>query len=296
MVLASGEFVHVSETENSDLFWGIRGGGGNFGIVTSFEFQLHDVGPEVLAGPIFYPFDNAEDVLKRYRDVVATTPDELSAWAVLRKAPPLPFLPPDIHGKEVVIFPILYSGDIQTGQQAMAPLRTLGTPVAEAVGPVPYAAFQSAFDPMMGPGARNYWKSHNFAELTDEIIEVITSYVRKLPTPMCDLALMNLGGAVARVAPDATAYEQRNDRFLLSIHGRWEDPQDDVRCIAWVRELFDALTPYATGGVYVNFLSADDAPRVHSCYGVNYERLLQLKNKYDPANFFRMNQNISPAP
>jgi FAD/FMN-containing dehydrogenase len=293
MVLASGEFVRASESENSDLFWGIRGGGGNFGIVTSFEFQLHEVGPQVLAGPIFYPFDNAEDVLKRYRDVVATTPEELSVWGVLRKAPPLPFLPPDIHGKEIVIFPMLYSGDVAAGQQAIAPLRTLGTPIAEAIMPVPYKGFQSAFDPMMGPGGRNYWKSHNFMTLSDEVIEVLTTFVRKLPTPQCDVALAHLGGAVSRVAPDATAYEQRKAPFLVSIHGRWDDPNDDARCIGWVREFFEALTPYATGGVYVNFMSSDEDVRVHSCYGANYDRLKELKKKYDPANFFRMNQNIA---
>ncbi len=295
VVLASGELVKASETENADLFWGIRGGGGNFGIVTAFEFKLHELGPEVLAGLIVHPFKDASKVLRGYREFVSGAPDELTCWVILRKAPPLPFLPEEVHGTEVLVLAVLYAGDIEEGKRALKDLRGLGDPIADAVAPHNYAEFQAAFDPLLTPGARNYWKSHDFTELSDAAIDVFIEYAGKLPTPQCELFLAQLGGAVGRVAPDATAYTHRDAEFVLNVHARWEDPAQDGECLAWAREVFNKTAPFATGGVYVNFMPNDEMDRVAAAYGVNYERLVELKDKYDPGNMFRLNQNIRPS-
>jgi FAD/FMN-containing dehydrogenase len=296
VVTASGTLVRASEKENADLFWGLRGGGGNLGVVTSFEFRLHAVGPQVLAGLVVHPFSAAEEVLKAYRSFVAKAPDELTCWVVMRKAPPLPFLPPEVHGKEVVILAMCYSGDIASGEKAAAPLRAVGKPIADVVGPAPFSGWQAAFDPLLTPGARNYWKSHDFIELSDGAFEVMQDNVRSLPTPECEIFIGSLGGAVNRVPAGATAYPHRDVKFVMNVHTRWRAPADDARCIAWARKLFDDMTPHATGGVYVNFMPEDETARVRTgAYGANYERLAKLKAKYDPSNLFRMNQNVAPA-
>lgn len=294
VVTAEGDLVTASENEHSDLFWGIRGGGGNFGIVTSFQFRLHPVGPQVLAGLIVHPFAAAGEVLRRWRDLTAQAPDELAVWAVMRKAPPLPFLPEHVHGTEVVVLAALYAGDLKAGERALAPLRAIGKPIADMIGPQPYLGFQQAFDPLLAPGARNYWKSHDFRELSDDALDAIAGFVETLPSPHCEVFLGHLGGAVGRVGPDATAYRHRDAEYVMNVHGRWEKPSEDDRCIAWCRELFEAATPYATGGVYVNFMTEDES-RVEAAYGDSYERLVELKNKYDPTNLFRLNQNIRPG-
>lgn len=295
VVTAAGEQVTASESENPDLFWGIRGGGGNFGVVTSFEFRLRQVGPEVLAGLIIHPFEQAPEMLRHYREFVATAPEELSVWVVLRKAPPLPFLPEEWHWKEVLILALLYAGDIEEGQRAVEPLRKLGSPIADVVAPQKYTDFQKAFDPLLTPGARNYWKSHDFTQLSDEMLDVLVEYAGVLPTPLTEIFVGHLGGAAARVPPEATAYTHRDAEFVLNVHTRWEDPARDDECVGWAREFFDASAPHATGGVYVNFMSEDEGDRVKAAYGVNYDRLVELKNKYDPGNLFRLNQNIQPT-
>jgi FAD/FMN-containing dehydrogenase len=294
VVTANGELVTASETDNSDLFWGIRGGGGNFGIVTSFQFQLHPVGPEVLSGLIVYRFEDAGNVLRHYRSFVAQAPDDLSCWAVLRKAPPLPFLPEEVHGTEVLVIAVLHASDMKEGERLLRPLREYGDPIADVVMPHPYAGFQQAFDPLLTPGARNYWKSHNFSELSDGAIETILEYVGRLPTPHCEIFVAQLGGAASRIAADATAYPHRDAAFVLNVHTRWEDAAQDEECVAWAREFADATTPLATGGVYVNFISEGEE-RVQAAYGANYDRLVELKNKYDPTNLFSLNQNIKPT-
>ncbi len=296
VVLASGALVHASPKENEDLFWAIRGGGGNFGVVTSFEFRLHPVGPEVLAGLIVHPFSNAKQLLQDYRRVVMSAPDDLTCWVVMRKAPPLPFLPKEIHGEEVLVFAMCYVGDPERGQSAVAPLRALGQPIADVVGPMPFAAWQQAFDPLLAPGQRNYWKSHDFVELGDAAIELLLASVGRLPSPECEIFIGHLGGAVNRVPATATAYPHRDVNFVMNVHTRWSDASRDQACITWARELFDGLTPHATGGVYVNFMPEDEAQRVsRGAYGPNYERLSTLKARYDPDNLFRRNQNIRPA-
>jgi FAD/FMN-containing dehydrogenase len=296
VVTAGGELVHANKDENSELFWGIRGGGGNFGIVTSFEYALHPVGPEVLAGLIVHPFAAAGDVLRYYRDFCAQSPDELSVWAVLRKAPPLPFLPEEVHGTEVLVLAAMYAGgDIAEGEKALAPLRSYGEPIADVIGPGPFVGFQAAFDPLLTPGFRNYWKSHDFAELNDKALGTVIPFVDTLPSPHCEIFIAQMGGATNRISTDATAYRHRDAEFILNVHGRWENEADDDRCIAWCRELFDAMTPYSTGGVYVNFMTEEEEKRVKEAYGGSYDRLVALKNKYDPENFFRLNQNIQPS-
>lgn len=295
VVTAAGEYVKASEEENPDLFWGIRGGGGNFGIVTSFEFQLHPLGPEVLSGLIIYPFADAGAVLRYYRDFAARAPDELTVWAVMRKAPPLPFLPPEVHGTEVLILACLYAGDMADGEKALRPLREFGDPIVDVISPHQYTAFQTAFDPLLEKGERNYWKSHDFLELSDGLLDAVLPFVSQLPDPSCEVFFAQMGGAIGRAAADATAYRHRDAEFIMNVHGRWQDAEDDARCIAWTRDVFKAAAPYATGGVYVNFMTEEESDRVLYAYGDSYARLARLKAKYDPTNFFRMNQNIAPA-
>jgi len=295
VVTAKGEVVQASATSNPDLFWAIRGGSGNFGIVTSFEFRLHPVGPDLLSGLVVYPFAEAKSVLKQYRDFVAKAPEDLSVWTVLRKAPPLPFLPAAVHGKEVVIFALLHAGDPREGEALVQPLRKFAKPLGEHIGVQPYAAWQQAFDPLLAPGARNYWKSHNFTKIADGLIDVAVEYVGKLPSPHCEIFFGSIGGATKRPAPEATAYAHRDAEYVMNVHGRWETPAEDARCIQWSRDYFQASAPFASAGAYVNFLTADEVDRVRSAYGPNYERLAKVKRKYDPDNLFRMNQNIKPA-
>ncbi|WP_126662367.1 FAD-binding oxidoreductase [Haloterrigena salifodinae] len=294
VVTADGELRHASETENSDLFWGIRGGGGNFGVVTSFEFELHEVGPEVLTGMVVYRGADAPDVLRHVRDFNADAPDESTVWVVLRKAPPLPFLPEDIHGEDVIVVVPFYTGDVAEGEAVLAPIREYGDPVADVVGPHRYAEFQQAFDPLLTEGARNYWKSHNFSTIPDEAIDTVVEYARNLPTVQSEIFFGQIGGAMGRVPADATAFPHRDAEYGMNVHTRWEDPAMDDACIAWSREFFDAMAPYATGGVYVNFISEREGEE-NLGYGDNYDRLVALKTTYDPKNLFRMNQNVEPA-
>ena len=227
LVTADGRLLHVSAREHPELFWAIRGGGGNFGVVTSFEFRLHPVGPQVLAGLIVHPFSAARALLPEYRRIVAEAPEELCCWVVLRKAPPLPFLPREVHGTEVMVLAMCYAGDLDLGLKAAAPLRALGQPIADVVGPHAFAAWQTAFDPLLTPGARNYWKSHDFSALTDEVVELLLDYAGRLPSPECEIFVGHLGGAVNRVPIEATAYPHRNVEFVLNVHTRWTDPAQD---------------------------------------------------------------------
>jgi FAD/FMN-containing dehydrogenase len=297
VVTADGKLHRASDKDDPDLFWAIRGGGGNFGVVTSFEFQLHPFGPEVLSGLIVHPFSRARELLTAYRAIAASAPEELSCWVVLRKAPPLPFLPTHVHGTEIMIFALCYAGDMERGKKAIKPIQSLGNPIADVVGPQPFLGWQSAFDPLLGPGARNYWKSHDFVALSDGAVNIIADFAGRLPSPECEIFIGHLGGAVNRVPAGATAYPHRNVEFVMNVHTRWHDPKQDQECIAWARDFFDKTAPFATGGVYVNFMPEDESQRVPSgAYGPNYARLARLKKQYDPRNLFRLNQNISPAP
>lgn len=295
VVTAAGELVRASATEHPDLFWALRGGGGNFGVVTRFEFRLHPIGPDVLSGLIVYPIAEAKSILQQYRRFAAKAPDELSVWVILRQAPPLPFLPEAVHGKGIVALALFYADDPAEGEALIAPLRRFGTPLGEHVGVQPYTAWQQAFDPLLTPGARNYWKSHNFTTLPDPLFDTAIDYVEKLPSPQCEILFGALGGAAARPAPGSAAYAHRDTQFVMNVHGRWTDPADDKRCIGWARDCFTASAPFASGGVYVNFLTDDEGDRVRAAYGSNYDRLAQVKRRYDPGNLFHVNQNVKPA-
>src|SRR5258706_13534423 len=295
VVTADGVVHAVSATAEPDLFWALRGGGGNFGVVTAFEFRLHPIGPEVYAGLVVYPFAQARQVLRAWRDFTASAPDELSVWAVLRKAPPLPFLPESVHGSEVVILPLVYSGDVEAGRRAAAPVLQFGDAIGSALGPTPYIAFQSPFDPLLTPGGRNYWKSNNFGTLSDVALDVVIAAAEHLPGPECEIFVAQLGGAMARVKPAATAFAGRDARYIMNVHGRWSDVRDDERVRAWARQAFQAAAPHGTGGGYVNFLTQDEDERVAASYGANYSRLQDVKQRFDPGNLFRMNLNVAPA-
>jgi FAD/FMN-containing dehydrogenase len=295
VVTADGAIQQASANENAELFWALRGGGGNFGVVTSFEYALHPVGPEVLSGLVIHPLAKGRDVLRFYREFAPSAPEALATWFVLRLAPPLPFLPEEWHGKPVVVLACCYAGDLAEGERVLAPLRGFGTPLADVIAPTPFAAWQTALDPLLTPGMRNYWKSHDFRELSDGLIDVLLDFAGRIPDPQTDIAFAQLGGAIGRVPPAATAYGHRDAEYAINVHGRWADPAKDVECIAWARQLFQACAPFSTGSVYVNFLTAEETDRVRVAFGPNYDRLVELKRRYDPTNLFRMNQNIPPG-
>lgn len=294
VVTAAGELVHASEEENTDLFWGIRGGGGNFGVVTSFEFDLHEVGPEVLSGLLVYPFEDTAAVMRAYREFVADVSDEVTAWMVIRHAPPLPFIPEEWHGEKILAIAAYYNGEMADGEAALRPLRNIGEPIADAIGPHIYTGWQQAFDGLLTSGARNYWKSHNFVEFTDGMIDTFVEYGESLPTAESEIAIAQLGGAINNVPVDATAYPHRDAEFLMNLHTRWTDPAQDDEYIAWTRSCYDAMAPYATDGVYVNFIP-EEVGQERAAYRENYDRLVELKRKYDPTNLFHQNQNVAPT-
>ena len=294
VITADGKKFRASEKENPELFWALRGGGGNFGVVIQFEFALHTLGPEILAGLLVFPFAQAKQVLMRYRQFAKTAPEDLSVWVVLRQAPPLPFLPQNVHGNEVIVLPIFYAGAAAEGQTLIDELRSFGNPHGEHVGAQPYAEWQKAFDPLLTPGARNYWKSHNFTELSDGAIDSIIEYAGKLPSPQCEIFIGHIAGAANRVAPEAMAYAHRDAKFVLNVHGRWESAAEDRICIEWARAFFKASAPYASAGAYVNFMTEEESERVTAAYGSNYDRLAQLKKRFDPDNVFHLNHNIKP--
>ncbi len=292
VVCADGEVRKASATENADLFWAIRGGGGNFGVVSQFEFALHPIGPEVLSGLIVHPLADARALLQSYREICTRLPDELTIWVVMRQAPPLPFLPEIWHGKEVLIFAVCYAGDMSAGEQALQELRGLGKPIADVISPHPFIGWQQAFDPLLTAGARNYWKSNDFLKLPDELIDISLAAITALPDPQSEVFIAHIGGALTRIEPAATPFPQRKRHFVMNVHTRWTDPAKDLACIAWARNLFTQTAPFAAGSVYVNFLPSDDDDRMPEAYGSNIEKLRDIKTKYDPQNLFRLNHNI----
>ena len=296
LVTADGELVTASESVNPDLFWGVRGGGGNFGIVTSFEYRLHPVGPIVLAGPIFHPLHDAPEVLRFYREFAASAPDELTTIVELELAPPLPFLPEDVHGKPIVMVGACYAGPPEDGAEVVRPLKEFGNPIVDRLEPKPYLALQSMFDPLVPHGWHRYWKSVELPPLTDDAIDTLIDHTSRITSPRSYTIILQLGGALGRVPEDATAYPQRDAAHNVVVNAVWteDDPEGD-RHIAWARDFFDAMQPHARDRVYVNFLGDEGADRVRQAYGTEkYDRLVELKRNYDPTNFFRLNQNIPP--
>ena len=294
LVTANGDLVQATETENPDLFWGVRGGGGNFGIVTEFEFRLTSLGPQVMAGPVFWLMDDTERVLRFYRDWIDGCPDELMTIVVQRRAPALPVVPPDLVGKHVIAVVACYAGPIEEGQRVLKPLKSFGSPVLDLCIPKPYLAHQGMFDPSFRHGCWYYVRSCDVARLDDGVIDVMVEYGRKIASPITSVALWQMGGAVARVADDDTAFHGRSAGFTFNINGNSEAAPGFEAERQWARDYWTALEPFHTS-VYVNFLMEEGEERVRQAYGAGkWERLKALKRKYDPTNLFRMNQNIRP--
>ncbi|MER5463257.1 FAD-binding oxidoreductase [Streptomyces sp. NPDC002668] len=295
VVTADGRLVHASAEENPDLFWALRGGGGNFGVVTSFEYQLHPVGPQVLAGLIFYRAAEARQVITRWRDLTAGMPDELTTLVNLTTAPPLPFLPEEVHGTRVVVVGGMYAGAPEAGEAAVRPLRGLGTPIADLMGPMPYTGMQTLLDPLWTRGAHNYFTSA-FIEASDPAIDELTRLHHTTPTPSSELHMHHLGGAYGRVPADATAFSQRDASFLCNVIARSPEPTGFDEHVAWARGARDEIARHGHGATYVNFTGDGAEDKVRASYpGPVYDRLVQVKNKYDPTNLFRLNQNIRPS-
>ena len=294
VVTADGEFVRASEDENPDLFWGVRGGGGNFGIVTEFEFRLNPLGPHVMAGPVFWAAEDAHRVLHFYRDWVADCPDELMTIVVQRRAPDLPAVPRDLVGRQVIAVAACYAGPVDDGERVMQPLKSFGSPVLDLCMPKPYLVHQSMFDPSFRHGCWYYVRSCDVAALDDGVIDVVADHGTQIGSPVTSVALWQMGGAVARVAEDATAFNGRSAGFTFNINGNSESAEGFETEREWARSYWSALEPYHTS-VYVNFLMEEGEERVRQAYGAGkYDRLKALKRKYDPTNFFRLNQNIRP--
>ncbi|MFX1512176.1 MAG: FAD-binding oxidoreductase [Promethearchaeota archaeon] len=297
MVTAEGEFLTASKMENKDLFWGLCGGGGNFGVVTSFEYKLQKIGPMVLGGMLLHPMEEAREFLRFYRDFIADAPDELTVVPVLRLAPPTPFLPKEIHGKPVVGVIVLYAGSIEEGEKLIAPLRQYGNPLVDGIGSKPFRALQSMLDVSAKPGLNYYVKSEFLPAFSDDIIDTLVDHASRITSPLSVIAGFHLGGAISRVDEDATAYSHRNADYSLILNTAWIDPSESEKHIQWTRAFWEALQPFSIGGAYVNFQSQDEGEdRVKTTYGTTkLERLSVLKQKFDPLNFFRLNRNIKPT-
>jgi FAD/FMN-containing dehydrogenase len=294
VVAGDGSFHVASDKDDADLFWALRGGGGNFGVVTSFEFRVQPV-KDIFGGPMFFELDRAADVLRYFREFIVDAPEQLGVFPAFQIAPPLPFIPEDRHGEPFLAMVGCWAGELDEGEQAFAGLRDLGPRVAEMVGPMPYPALNSAFDALVPPGLQHYWKANFFRELTDEAIEAHLVHGPKLPTVNSTVHIYPINGACHQVAPDATAFAYRDATFATVIAGMWPDPADNDANIAWVRDYYDATAPHSEEGGYVNFMAEDDQDRIRANYKGNYDRLTQVKAKYDPHNLFRFNQNIQPA-
>ena len=297
IVTADGRLLTASAAENTDLFWGIRGGGGNFGVVTSFNYQLQPVGPEVMAGLIIYSIDDARDALRSYRDFTPSAPEELGTLALFRLAPPAPFIPKELHGKPVLVIIVCFVGDAEEGERIVKPLRDFGSPIFDGIKRTTFTAHNSSLDTGQPAGMNYYWKSEYITEIADGAIESLVAFAANMTSPYSRLVVFQLGGAIQHYDEQAMAVSHRNAKYIIAINTGWADPKDTEKQVQWTRDLWTTIRPFSSGGGYVNFLSADDGEdRVRAAYGATkFERLVQLKNKYDPENLFRMNQNIKPV-
>lgn len=296
VVTADGTFLVASEEENPELFWGLRGGGGNFGVVTSFEFQLHALGPTVLAGMLVYPMAEGREVMRFFRDFVDQAPDEVGILGNLRLAPAVPAIPEELHGEPIVAIVVCYAGGVEEGKKAIRALQQFREPTFDTIRPKPYVAHQQLFDPAALHGLHYYWKSQRLPRLSDEMIDIMVEHCSKVTSGLTTVPIFTMGGEVSRVDPANTSYPGRVALHDINISAAWlpDDPEPD-RHIEWVRDFWSALEPHAAG-IYVNFMSDEGQDRVASAYGAEtYSRLVSLKNKYDPTNFFRLNQNIKPS-
>jgi len=293
VVTADGQLVIASETQNDDLFWALRGGGGNFGVVTSFEFRLSPV-KDIFGGPIFFELDRAGDILRFYREFILDAPEQLGGFPAFQIAPPLPFIPEDRHGEPFIAFVTCWAGPLEEGAKAIQPIRDVAPIVAEMVGPMPYPMLNSAFDALVPPGLQHYWKASFATELTDGAIEAHARFGPQVPVVNSTMHIYPINGACHRVAPDATAFAYRDATFATVIAGMWPDPAENDANTAWVRGFYDATAPHSEAGGYVNFMAGDDQERIKDNYKGNYDRLVDVKRTYDPDNLFRHNQNIRP--
>jgi FAD/FMN-containing dehydrogenase len=295
VVTADGRFLTASADENEDLFWGLRGGGGNFGVVTSFEYKLHSVSI-VLGGPVFYPIEKTRDVLRFYREFIAQAPEELGAFFGFQIGPPAPFIPEHLQGVTMCLIVACYAGPLEKGEEVVKPIREFGPPVLDHIGPMPYPALASAFDSLLPSGLQHYWKADFWNELSDEAIDVHVEYGRQVPSVQSTMHIYPINGAAHRVGKDETAFSYRDAQFSNVIAAMYPNPEDTPKNKAWVQEYWSALHPYSAGAAYVNFMMDDEGEdRIKATYQENYEQLVVLKNKYDPTNLFHINQNIKPT-
>ena len=294
VVTGDGSFHVASEKDEADLFWAIRGGGGNFGVVTSFEFRLSPV-RDIYGGPMLYELDAAGDVLKAFGELITDAPEQLGGFPGFQIAPPLPFIPEERHGKTHALVVACWAGDPDDGETMLKPFHDVAPVVAEMVGRMPYPALNSAFDALYPAGLRHYWKTNFVGELTDEAIAVHVEHGSRVPEVTSTMHIYPINGACHRVDPESTAFAGRDATFAVNIAGMWPDASDDEANIAWVRDYSDALAPYSEKGGYIGFMAGDDQDRIRANYKGNYERLAEIKRRYDPGNLFRHNQNIAPA-
>lgn len=294
VVTADGKFRHASATENDDLFWALRGGTGNFGVVTSLEFALHPV-DVVYGGIAIYQLEHLKAVGQLYRDTIATAPEELGVFIGVHQGPPVPFLPEEYHGRPVAVLVGAWMGQHDEGQRRWQPFLDVAPVAGSFVGPIPYPALNTLFDPMLPKGLQAYWKAEFLPSMTDEVIKLAKHHGETIPSEETANHFYPINGAVHRVAKDATAFPYRDVEFAAVIAGMWEDPADNAANIRWVRDYAAALSGHSAGGAYINFMDADDQSRIRDNYSGNYDRLASIKAKYDPGNLFHINQNIKPA-
>jgi FAD/FMN-containing dehydrogenase len=293
VVTADGKFLIASEKQNEDLFWAIRGGGGNFGVLTSLEFRLHPV-KDIYGGPMFYELKHIKDVLNFYRHYIKDAPEEMGCFPAFQIAPPLPFIPENRHGDTFVAMVACWAGPLDKGEKMLKPFHDVAPVVAEFVGPMPYPALNSAFDGLVPPGLQHYWKANFVKELTDEAIAAHIEHGPKIPAVNSTMHIYPINGAVHRVASDATAFGHRDANFATVIAGMWPEPAHNKANIKWVRDYYEATAPHSEQGGYINFAADDDQGRAPANFGKNYKRLVEVKRKYDPDNLFHVNQNIKP--
>jgi UDP-N-acetylenolpyruvoylglucosamine reductase len=293
VVTADGKFVVASEKENEDLFWALRGGGGNFGVVTSLEFALHPV-KDIYGGPMFFELRHVPDILSWFRDYIKTAPEEIGGFPAFQIAPPLPFIPEQRHGDTFVALVACWAGPVEQGERALKPWHDVAPVVAEFVGPMPYPALNSAFDGLVPPGLQHYWKANFVKELSDAAIEAHAEHGPKVPAVNSTVHIYPINGACHRVASDETAFAYRDANFAPVIAGMWPDPAQNTANIKWVRDYYDATAPHSESGGYINFMAEDDQGRIKDNYKGNYQRLVDVKRKYDAENLFHVNQNIKP--
>jgi FAD/FMN-containing dehydrogenase len=296
IVTADGVIRTANPDENADLFWALRGGGGNFGVVTRFTFRLHEVGPTVYGGLIAWPFDRADEILAAYRKLSAEAPRELSVWLVLMRAPAAPFVPPEYHGERCCVMAVCYSGDPAGKDAAIAPIRELGDPAVDLLQEWPYTMQQSFLDDTEPKGVHAYWKTEYLAELSEDLLPILRDLAADCPIPDAQIGLLHLGGALNERGWDDGAVGNRDARFAVGVNGMWESGEIDADAFRrWIRAGWKRIRPFATGGNYVNFQTDDEDQVPADAYGKNYERLQRIKARYDPHNLFRVNRNIPPA-